>query len=713
MVAAPWQCRGSGGQRAFVAFLTLCLLLFSVALEDAAPPDGATGLVRAHDNGAVTLRSRTYAKSEHSHRLRKMQRGAPAFERLRRQLLPVPPGDQAEVRQTVYDVTATLADDLLALAATHKEEWLRVALEPSANSEELRMDLAHGDDNFDGAVNAYEAALEVYRDVWRVVGPGEVSAEASAEESMAAGETVALFSPLDQEAVAAGHATVLVALADLYHQRFNDRFAAPTLDACARAHKLLRRAEAWCEQSQEILGAAAAAAGGRHDDERDAAAAEVAETWAFVRVRQGALLVDMFAAGYVLGRGPRDLAAPARAEEGAAPEEDGERTLRLALERATAGLRFYEGAATEPGGGAEARADRREDAADAHKYAGLAHFYLGEWEAAARELDISTGLHEALFRAHYDAGMAQEAVDVAAGLLPTLQNLWESYLNLPGKTEDAMEAFAKHLAFRQYLESPEVFGRPLTNKEEEEDEFYMPDPDADNGVSGDAVSVMHPEDEEDLKNYQDMLSEYLQMLTELPPDGSYYEMEFDYDGSYASHVQHDNLYEGSLRASIGSLQLDYNRVWEARGELEMAVQLLRNDLHRNGGASVAYNEDGDDVEFPVRLELAAALLNLAYAQLALKQWQSALEDFIESMQLYAGGLKEGATPLGHAAPGGEERTGPRGGAGRGARRGPLVGERPVEYGVPILDSNEGGPSEVVSHIELENFPMAENTTAFD
>ena len=49
----------------------------------------------------------------------------------------------------------------------------------------------------------------------------------------------------------------------------------------------------------------------------------------------------------------------------------------------------------------------------------------------------------------------------------------------------------------------------------------------------------------------------------------------------------------------------------------MAAELLRDGLH--GDAHKVYGEDGALVNYPVRLEMAHALLNLAYAQLALKQ----------------------------------------------------------------------------------------------
>ena len=45
--------------------------------------------------------------------------------------------------------------------------------------------------------------------------------------------------------------------------------------------------------------------------------------------------------------------------------------------------------------------------------------------------------------------------------------------------------------------------------------------------------------------------------------------------------------------------------------------------------------DGAPVDYPIRLELAHAFLNLAYTQLPLKQWQSSFEAYKKVMLLYA------------------------------------------------------------------------------
>ena len=75
------------------------------------------------------------------------------------------------------------------------------------------------------------------------------------------------------------------------------------------------------------------------------------------------------------------------------------------------------------------------------------------------------------------------------------------------------------------------------------------------------------------------------------------------------------------------------------------------------------------MDYPVRLEMVHALLNLVYAQLVLKQWRSAFEAYEEAMLLYAADLRERETPLGRVERGAGQyvaRTGQRQGAGDGA-----------------------------------------------
>ena len=69
--------------------------------------------------------------------------------------------------------------------------------------------------------------------------------------------------------------------------------------------------------------------------------------------------------------------------------------------------------------------------------------------------------------------------------------------------------------------------------------------------------------------------------------------------------------------SIWLLYLAQDQVWEAKGRLTLTTKLLQDSLYKD--ESEAYDKDRAPVDYPVRTELAHALLNLAYAQLALKQ----------------------------------------------------------------------------------------------
>ena len=81
------------------------------------------------------------------------------------------------------------------------------------------------------------------------------------------------------------------------------------------------------------------------------------------------------------------------------------------------------------------------------------------------------------------------------------------------------------------------------------------------------------------------------------------------------------------------------------------------------------------MDYPVRLEMVHALLNLVYAQLVLKQWRSAFEAYEEVMLLYAAETREGETLLGRAErdetwrgrDGGKWRAPGGGGRARGGR----------------------------------------------
>ena len=60
------------------------------------------------------------------------------------------------------------------------------------------------------------------------------------------------------------------------------------------------------------------------------------------------------------------------------------------------------------------------------------------------------------------------------------------------------------------------------------------------------------------------------------------------------------------------------------------------------------NVNGEKIDYSVELELANALLNLAYVLLGQRQWKSSFDAFGESMDLYASELMEGESPMNHS-----------------------------------------------------------------
>lgn len=121
--------------------------------------------------------------------------------------------------------------------------------------------------------------------------------------------------------------------------------------------------------------------------------------------------------------------------------------------------------------------------------------------------------------------------------------------------------------------------------------------------------------------------------------------KLDIDGGAAYDV-HDNLYEGSLRSVIGSLYLDLNQPWNARDELEHAAQLLGEGIELvDSGKYEVIGDDGDPLNYSLRLDLAHVLHSLSYTYLALMQWKKSYDAFEEAMDIYQSELSEGESPM--------------------------------------------------------------------
>jgi len=609
--------------------------------------------IRTNTEGGVTLHAQTYGSTEYGHKImrevKKIQNSAPLLEKLERQRLRSQSGvdEVDEIRITVFDITTTLVGDLMSLASVHKEEWMQIMLDPplgSESEEDIQEDRVYSEDHFDKAVNAYEAVLIVYERLWHVVQPG------APHDNM--GQV--LFSPYDAEAISSGQTSVYVTLSDMFHQRFNTRLDYATSGDCTEAYRYLIQAQSWCEQSMSILGVTLEGdtigqdIPLEKDADHDAAVIDVTQNVAFIQVRFGAILIEMFALGYVLDSGSSAFTKTVLIEESGEGERyqlgDGQKQLLdLTLKKLVKGLSIYTSLAEEEATHKPIYAQYRLNIADSRNYMGVVHGYLFEWAAAVDDLETSISIYEEIFTAYYKSGMGPESLDIASSMIQTSQSLWEAYLNLSGRIDDAKKIFRRHLILRRYFESQVSLDQPLADEEEVEDLYY-------DDLINNSYQSNDANYEETLKTYQKMLNEYLQLQSEYPPDGSYYEMGFDYIDSEPTYVQHDNVYEGSLRSAIGSLKLSVNKLWEAKDELESAVRLLSDSVDEDADSFEAYDENGEIIEYPVRLELANALLNLSYALLGLKQWRSSFESFEEAMDLYQSELAEGETPMNHSDP---------------------------------------------------------------
>ncbi|KAL7550404.1 hypothetical protein ACHAWF_013647 [Thalassiosira exigua] len=707
----------------------LLLLAFATsrrAATEEPPPGGCSGedgtctapeIIRRNDDGSTTLLAQTYPPgpdrygfkvSRHASKIQSW--GAASLARLDASAASDPASD--ELRRAVFDVSTVLVEELLSLASVHKEEWTQALLDVPSDyddeeyEEEEEMDETerrYADDHFAKASNAYEATLAVYARLWDVMTP-----EA--------------FAPLDREAISAGQSSAYFSLADMFHQRYNGLSDVSSSSDCSTAYRYLLQSEAWCDTSLSILGLSLVNEGDRvymkgiQDEETDAVANEVFQTIALTKVRLGALLVDMHATGYALDANGNLRLQPADSVKvehvggraAATVGEDQRRILDMALEKLSTGSLIYSELA-ENSGRSVHRVDYRLNLGDSCHYMGLAFSNLFRWDDAVEQLETAMLLYDALFEEYHAARMIDDALEVASGMIQTTQSLWEAHLNLEGKTDDAKKAFHRHLLLRRFYRGEISLEEPLDDEEGEEDDDSLHQP-------YDGAAANSPYHEE-LQSYQSMLDEYTQQQSEYPPDGSYYEMEFDYDGgNVASYIEHDRVYEGTLRSAIGSLQLAMNDLWAATGELQVAVALLRDG---DRDYFEAYGDDGSVQNYPVKLELANALLNLAYAQLGLKKWSSSYESFQEAMHLFESELKEGETPNNHSGGAnggqstswGEKLTSFFGHRLTSSAGGDDNGDRPSRDEVVEEEASVGKGDSSSQFISLDGFPsMEENIT---
>jgi len=532
--------------------------------------------------------------------------------------------------------------------------------------------------NFKLAVNAYEAAMEFYQSLWDLDLGDTSYIEGRNNDS--------LFSIYDREALSTGLSGVYLQLSDLYHQHYNEAsvgspeelgtaYGIPSSidNDFSTAYRYLILAEKWCGQSFALLDSVRDEEGptdmhashqySQQQEEHDIVTQTTKETCSFTQLRTGTLLLDMYAVGYILdseGNLLLDYSSPLpqydtlgrNAGDQTIVSEDQRRILYRALEKLQKGVSMTKN--NNPGHDNNDEASllyaTRINIADAHNHMGVAYGYLFEWVKAVEQWERSIEFYREEFHNPRLTNTYQVtgAMDIVASIVTTTQSLWEAYLHI-GNMEGAKEVFRKHLLYRRYMERGISIEEPLDSGDGEEDAFFG-NSDEDGGYdfygnefeSGNDYNYQVRALSESLQSYQSMLEEYLQ-LVEKHPDGSYYEIEFDDKQSYMSH---DDVYEGSVRAGIGSLHLALNQIREARNELVLAVELLRGVTTTAEGDEYEFvGQNGQTILYPIEIDLADALMNLAYAQLALKQFRKSFASFEESMDLYSAVLPEGESPF--------------------------------------------------------------------
>lgn len=111
---------------------------------------------------------------------------------------------------------------------------------------------------------------------------------------------------------------------------------------------------------------------------------------------------------------------------------------------------------------------RHYDLADAYSRMGIINSLLQEWSLSVE--NCKTGLS---MLSEYVNGSENVASldDIIVTMITITQSLFESYLHLPGEIESAKDAFRTHLLVRKAAQTDDqsdIFGKELTNEDEEE-----------------------------------------------------------------------------------------------------------------------------------------------------------------------------------------------------------------------------------------------------
>lgn len=635
-----------------------------------------------NDNTILTIHTQTYHLSSSSKEMRQylsnIDRYAVALDMIDTKYWEEQQTSKFIRRQAVDDVL-TLIENLLSLTLLHREEWedllyTNIDSYNNNNNEQQQVKDDNNDsssvaivDHFNKATNLYKAVILINECLWQATDGDEILSEKTKpkdddmlfiqpgdenlEKDERNGAINTVFTSDLYESISAGQYSSYLLLSDIYnvmHVNKVDMSGYPVDQTyCYLVYKYSVQAAKWCERSLSLYEIKLSDDGfiddgmdnmnGPYDKEE---ALYLKETMAYIEILSGKLIVDMYTQGYSLDENDNyrfikpDLSSVPSKDD---IEDECIKMLERACSKLSLGLKLYTQLARGDIANASTMDTEKKYAAresdywfnyaDAATYLGVACTYLFQWDESVEYLEKGLSMYDQMLNKE------DEEMAVISGMAHTTSHLYETYLYLPDRTEDSKKVFQKNLVLHRYitsggaipLEEPLMDDREVKMRLMDDGEVQDILPDYDEA----------PYDDELLNTYQTMLDEYNKMLSELPPDGTYYEMEFDAFGdNSASIVQHDKIYEGSLHYAIGALHLQNNHLKKGLNELELAVNFLKEGTVEN---EVREYEDmeGNKVDYSTEMELAGAYIYLAITYSGLQQWKSSYDAYGEAMDIYS------------------------------------------------------------------------------